>query len=108
MISGQIIAVAIMFLATVFTAALFFVPVTCFARKKPLTNFYWCGFWAFLALITGFAGASSTMMLLGAEDPAISNFMLSSLTSAYVAFVVIAWFHLTGRAAFSFIKARIK
>ena len=100
----QYLPVAIMFLVTVITASLFFVPVTMFRKKAGLVRFYWNGFWIFLALITGFAGASSTLMLLGEENVMVSAYLLNALLVTYVTFVVLGWFHLSGKAVFKFIS----
>lgn len=93
-----------MFLITVLVASLFFVPVTVFGKKPGLINFYWNGFWIFLALITGFAGASSTLMLMGAENTAVSSTLLGALLTAYVVFVIVGWFHLSGKAVYKLIR----
>ena len=99
MITGQLIAVAIMFTVTVIFASLMFVPVTCFSRKSKVVNFYWCGFWSFLALIAAVAGANSTLTILGESDPLIAQRIFPLLIGLYVSFVVVGWFHLSGKAA---------
>lgn len=93
-----------MFLITVVVASLFFVPVVKFARKTPLVNFYWVGFWVFLALIAGFAGASNTLMMMGIDDPVMSAAAINAVMSAYICFVVFAWFRLSGTAFMSLAK----
>lgn len=101
MITAQVIAVTIMFAITVIFASLMFVPVTCFARKSPTFNFYWAGFWGFLAVIAAVAGANSTLMILGESDPVFANQIFTLLIGLYVAFVVVGWFHLSGKAVLS-------
>lgn len=98
MITAQVIAVTLMFVITVIFASLMFVPVTCFARKSKTVNFYWNGFWAFLAVIAAVAGGNSTLMILGQSDPVFANQLFSLLIGLYVAFVVVGWFHLSGKA----------
>jgi hypothetical protein len=88
-----------MFVITVIFASLLFVPVTCFARKSPVVNFYWCGFWSFLAVIAAIAGGNSTLMIVGHADPAIAERLFPALVTLYVGFVVVGWFHLSGKAA---------
>ena len=104
MITGQIIAVTIMFMATVAVASLFFIPVTCFKRKTRLANFYWSGFWVFLALITSFAGGGSTLMLLGENSLTVSDAYTTLILAAFIVFVVLGWLHLTGHFALSVVK----
>lgn len=104
MITGQMIAMAIMFMVTVGVASLFLIPMTRFPQKSKVVNFYWAGFWMFLAVIAGTAGGSSTLMILGAEDAAFSNKVFSALLTSYVAFVVIGWCHLCGKAAMTALK----
>ncbi len=104
MITGQMIAMAIMFMVTVGVASLLLIPATSFAPKSKVMRFYWCGFWAFLAVIAGTAGGSSTLMILGFEDPDFSNKVFSVLIGAYVTFVVAAWCHLSGSALMTVLK----
>ncbi len=104
MITGQLIAVSIMFLVTVIVTSLMFIPVTAFKHTSRVIKFYWTGFWAFLAVIAGVAGASSSLMILGLEDQAFSNKVFSGLIAAYVTFVVAAWFHLSGKAMLAVVK----
>ena len=107
MISGQLIAVSIMFLVTVMVTTLLCLPITAFKQKSRIINFYWTGFWTFLAVIAGAAGGSSSLMILGLEDQAVSNKVFSALITAYVTFVVVGWFHLSGQALLAiFRKAR--
>lgn len=104
MITEQIIAVTIMFTATVAVTSLFFIPVTCFKRKTPLLNFYWSGFWMFLALITSFAGGGSTLMLLGENSLSVSDAYTTLILAAFIVFVVLGWLHMTGHFAVSAVK----
>ncbi len=95
----QLTPAFIMFTVTTLVAALFFVPVTCFKRKNALFDFYWTGFWGFLALITAVAGGSSTLMLLRVPTSEFSEACLAGILAAYVCFVCFAWFRLVGFAA---------
>lgn len=104
MITGQLIAMMIMFMITVGFASLLFLPVTCFSRKSKVLNFYWCGFWIFLAVITGTAGASSSLMLLGMENQAFSDSVLTGIILLFVLFVVVGWFHLCGKGVVMALK----
>lgn len=104
MITGQMIAMAIMFMVTVGVASLLLIPATAFAPKTKVIRFYWCGFWAFLAVIAGTAGGSSTLMILGMENEAFSNKVFSVLLGSYVAFVVIGWCHICGSTALTMFK----
>jgi len=104
MVSGQIIAVSIMFMVTVLTASLFCIPIVYFARKSRVVNFYWIGFWLFLATITGCAGAANTLMLMGGESVETYTPLLTALVTAYVGFVILAWFHLSGKVIFKVFK----
>lgn len=104
MITGQMIAMAIMFMVTVGVASLLLVPATAYAPKKKTIRFYWCGFWAFLAVIAGTAGGSSTLMILGLENEAFSNKVFAGLLGSYVAFVVIGWCHICGSVLLSALK----
>jgi hypothetical protein len=99
----QFLPVAIMFLITVCVASLLFVPVTMSSNKSGTVSFYWKGFWVFLALIAGFAGASSTLMLLNIDNTSVSNAILAALVSGHVIFVVVGWFHLSGKAVYKLI-----
>lgn len=108
MITGQIIAVTIMFMATVVFSALFFIPVTHFKRKTPLMNFYWSGFWVFLALITSFAGGGSTLMLLGENALTVSDAFVTLLMAGFIAFVVLGWMHISGHYVMRTLKRAVR
>lgn len=95
-----------MFTITVLITTLFFVPVTRFPQQNRLINFYWSGFWVFLAMITAFSGASSIFDLLGVNVINESNFVLNGVLLAFVAFVVFAWFRLSGATILRFIRNR--
>ena len=99
MISGQLTAVFIMFAITVVFASVLLVPVTCFARKSKLVNFYWSGFWILLAVIAATAGGNSVLTILGESEPFIAARVFPMMIALYVCFVVVGWFHLSGKAA---------
>lgn len=88
----------IMFLITVGVVSLFIVPVTAFPMKNKLVNFYWAGFWLFLALIAAISGGSNTLMLLRVDAMDTSMNMLAGILASFVLFVVFGWFRLSGKA----------
>ena len=90
--------VLIMFLYTVLSAALFFIPITKFPRKNKLLNFYWVGFWAFLVIIAAIAGSSSTLKMIGYDASQSSKLMLAGISASFVFFVMFAWFRLSAKA----------
>ncbi len=97
----QLIPVTIMFTVTFVVATLMFLPMTCFdfKKKSALVNFYWCGFWIFLASIAALAGGKNTLMLAGLNADEFANATLMGTNAAFVFFVVFAWFRLAGAAA---------
>lgn len=90
--------VFIMFLYTILTASLFFVPITKFPRKNKLLNFYWVGFWTFLVMITAFAGGDNTLKILGYDASATSKIILAAISASFIFFVMFAWFRLSAKA----------
>lgn len=104
MITGQFTAVLIMFAITVVFASLLFVPVTCFARKSRLVNFYWSGFWILLAVIAAMAGGNSILTILGQSEPFIAQKVFPMMVALYVCFVIVGWFHLSGKAAMAILS----
>ena len=104
MITGQMTAVLIMFAITVVFASLLFVPVTCFARKSRTVNFYWSGFWILLAVIAATAGGNSVLTMLGESEPFIAKKVFPMMIALYVLFVVVGWFHLSGKAALALLN----
>lgn len=103
----QYLPALIMFLITVGFASLFFLPATLYKRESSIFNFYWFGFWGFLALITGIAGGASTLMLIGVESVAFTNATIAGVMTAYVGFVVFAWFRLVGTSLFKWLSPRL-
>ena len=99
-----IIPAAIMFIITVLVAALLFVPPTKYPLKNKVTNFYWAGFWTFLAAIWSIAAAISTMTILGLNNFDFSNALLVSVVLSFIVFVVFAWFRLTAVALIAGMK----
>lgn len=63
---------------------------------SKLVNFYWKGFWRFLALIAFIAGGATALSLKGIPVDPVSNIILTGVMYVYIAFVVLAWFHLCG------------
>lgn len=81
----------IMFVLTIIFASAFYWPAVRFPRKGKVTNFYWSGFWAYLAMITAIAGAQVTVAMFGIPVDAFSGAVLSAMTVTFVIFVVFAW-----------------
>jgi len=88
----------IMFMITVIVTSLFFMPVTRFPMKNKLVNFYWCGFWVFLSIITAISGGGNTLMLARIDAYSLSTGMLTGVMVSFVLFVMFAWFRLSGAA----------
>ena len=93
----HILPVLIMFLYTVLSATLFFIPITRFPRKNKLFNFYWVGFWSFLVIIAAVAGADNTLKI-GGYDATSSKMILLGISAGFVFFVMFAWFRLSAKA----------
>lgn len=87
----------IMFSITVVAVTLSLLPAT-FERKSPLVNFYWVGFWLFIALIAAISGAEQTVWLMGYEEPALADRLLRATTACFVIFVIFGWARLSGAA----------
>ena len=105
----QLLPASIMFFITIGFTSLFFVPVTKFQRKDELVNFYWIGFWLFLALISAIAGAANTLLLLKYDSMAFTDAVLMGVTASFVFFVMFAWARLCGTLFLSsFNRFRIK
>ncbi len=97
----QFYAPAVMFVITVVIASLFAVPAVVYSPKSKVMNFYWSGFWMFLALITGLAFGANTLSMLGAKSVIAYRPVVTFVVGAHVAFVMVAWFHICGKAAYS-------
>lgn len=95
----QIIPAAIMFIMTFIVCVLFLIP-SRFKFGSSLMRFYWCGFWYFLALIGFVAGGAEVLKILGWQVDHQSVAILAGIMSAYILFVVFAWFRLVGAAVF--------
>ncbi len=101
---AQILPAIIMFFITVIFAALFFVPATKFPQKNKLINFYWSGFWIYLALIAAFAGASNILLILQYDAMSFSNAALMGISASFVLFVMFAWARLSSSAFIALFK----
>ncbi|WP_409433688.1 hypothetical protein ACJ3XI_04060 [Litorimonas sp. RW-G-Af-16] len=104
---ANLLPAVIMFAITVSVATLFFVPVTRFPAKNELINFYWAGFWVFLAVIASIAGGVNTLMIVDFNSYAIANALLFATISCFICFVVFGWFRLSATALLAG-AARIK
>ncbi|MGB0907053.1 MAG: hypothetical protein ACPGVT_06140 [Maricaulaceae bacterium] len=94
-------AALIMFLITLGTVTLLFVPVTRFPAKNELVNFYWAGTWVFLAMIAAFAGAINTLKLIKIDVVQIGNAVLAGTLVTFVLFVMFGWARLSLVALFT-------
>jgi len=92
----QYLPAAIMFLATVALAALFFVPIKRWSPENGVVRFYWRGVWLFLVAIASVSGGFNTLLLL--DFPAVMGMQLAVnvLVPGFVLFVVMGWFHMVG------------
>lgn len=100
----QTLPAAIMFFITIGFAALFFFPTTKFPQKNKLVNFYWSGFWIYLAMIASFAGAANTLMILKFDTMEFADAVLAGVSASFVFFVMFAWVRLSGSAIFAGVK----
>lgn len=89
----------IMFGLTVIFASMSFFPMTRFPLKNALVNFYWSGFWTFLALIVVVAGAKETLMIAGQDVDVFSTALILALTVTFVMFVIFGWARLALKGA---------
>lgn len=92
----------IMLVFTVAMSTLLIMPATRYKMKNELLRFYWWGFWIFLTLIAAFSGGQQILMLAGVEVKQASTFYLAGLMTAYITFVVFAWFRLTWVTLYGF------
>lgn len=97
--SPQIMAALTMFMITAAAASAFIWPIVKFPNKDRVINFYWSGFWIFLAMITAFAGAQSTLTLLGQDVTHFSAAVLFAMTLTFVIFVIFGWARLVIKGA---------
>ena len=86
----------IMFLVTVGVVALFVLPIKKVRPASAVLRFYWRGVWLFLVAITCVAGAMNTLVLLGIDVVRETETGLNLLLPAFVAFVMVGWFHTMG------------
>lgn len=86
-----------MTLITLLAVCLLFVP-TRFKFGSKLVRFYWCGFWYFLAAIALTSGSIEILRLAGFIIEPYDIAILGGLMTAYVVFVMFAWFRLVGAA----------
>ncbi|MEP1231473.1 MAG: hypothetical protein ABJG88_12420 [Litorimonas sp.] len=95
---------AIMFSITIIFAAMFFIPATKYPRKNKLINFYWSGFWIYLAFIASIAGAANTLWILRYDTMSLADAILTGVSASFVVFVMFAWLRLSGSVFFAAIK----
>ena len=105
---AQYLPAIIMFSITAVMVSLFCIPVTAFPKKNKLINFYWIGFWAFLAIIASIAGAMNTLMLMGYNSEPAANAVLAGVNVSFIFFVVFAWFRLSAKAFWHGVSAGLK
>lgn len=95
----QVIIAAVMLLITTATVLLLLFP-TRFKFGTDLVKFYWRGVWYFLAAISMVAGSGEVFEILGYSVEQYIIAALSGLMTAYILFVVFAWFRLVGVGLF--------
>lgn len=95
---------AIMFFITIGFTALFVLPAIRYPRKSKLINFYWSGFWVYLAIIASLSGAANTLFIMSYDAMTFADAVLAGVSASFVVFVIFAWFRLSG----SFIIAAFK
>jgi hypothetical protein len=88
-----------MFVFTVAFAGVFLIPVTNIDFKKPVLQFYWRGFWIFLSMICAITGSANTLLLAKIPVAETAQAAEIAILMAFILFIVIAWFHLAGKAA---------
>jgi len=96
---GQVMPAIIMFFITIAACMLFLLP-NKIKFGSELVQFYWRGFWVFLALISLVAGGAETLRLLGYDVEMLSIRALAGIMTSFVLFVGFAWFRLVGVALF--------
>ncbi len=96
----QYIGASIMILATAVTILILLFPIK-FRFGTRLIKFYWCGLWCFLAMIAFVAGAGEVLKIMGFDFEIYIIAALSGLMSAYILFVVFAWFRLVAFGLFT-------
>ncbi len=92
--------------ATILITGFIALPAIFMRWSSSTLNFYWRGFWAFLCLIFFVAGGGTAMMMLGIDILREVDIVLGSILAAYMAFVVFAWFRLSGLAVLRLWQAR--
>ncbi len=97
--SGQYIAATILLFTTIGFTALLCLPALKFRQKNQLLNFYWTGFWGFLAIIMAFSGAQTILSALGHDVDRAASAILQGITAAFVIFVMFAWARLALKGA---------
>ena len=95
---AQYLPAIIMFSITIIVVSLFCIPVTAFPKKNKLVNFYWIGFWVFLAIIASIAGGMNTLLIMGYNSETAANALLAGVNTSFICFVVFAWFRLSAKA----------
>jgi len=92
----HLLPAAIMFFITIGFTALFVLPAMRYPRKSKLINFYWSGFWVYLAMIASLSGAANTLMILKLDTMTFSDAALFGVSTSFVVFVMFAWLRLSG------------
>ena len=87
----------IMFSVTALIVGLCCLPLL-FSSRSKLLNFYWAGFWGFIAMIAATAGGEQGLLLAGVDILHITGPLKVSMTLCFVLFVVFGWFRLTSAA----------
>lgn len=95
----QYIAALIMIFITLATVLLLLFPIK-FKFGTDLVRFYWRGLWCFLAAIALVAGSGEVFKIMGYDFELYMIAALSGLMSAYIVFVIFAWFRLVAFGLF--------
>ena len=106
--STQWMAALVMFMITVGVTSVFCYPPLKFQNRNEVVNFYWTGFWVFLACLVATAGSQSALRIVGLKDQAFSNALLRAVSVTFVLFVMFAWFRLISMGATTFLKKGLK
>jgi len=96
--SASLLPALIMFAITASVTSVLCMPIFAFPLKNKIVNFYWSGVWVFLMLISAFAGAMNTLIILDVPVEQTATIYLTILTLCFIIFVMFGWFRLSAKA----------
>lgn len=96
--SASLLPALIMFAITASVTSVLCMPIFAFPLKNKIVNFYWSGVWIFLMLISAFAGAMNTLIILDVPVEQTATIYLTILTLCFIIFVMFGWFRLSAKA----------